>query len=622
MYKKLILTVLGLCGAVSAKVLAYDTFNTDINNVADVAVMNFDSSFELWQVEGDAFGSAPSTSTLTGQNEVFGYLGSGYVNSFNGGDSSTGKLTSPLFVVRRGYINFLIGGGVYPNEACVNLIVDGEIVRTQTASENSERLLWASWDVSEFAGKAARIEIVDNRTGHWGHILIDEIIQSNVRFNSYVTPELHFVAASGRPMGDPHPAFDSISGKWHLFYGAWHHATTTDFLSYEHLDNALQVSYELGEKHLFSGCALRNDNGLPVILYTSIGEQTPLMYSELWGAFGGEGFVGWTKFRENPLLTATDNEPFIYNFRDPFVFRAGGKAFMVQGGHKDEPCVGGTVTIFSAANASFTSWQSEGILLQDTEPSGLIECPFMFEDNGKWCLGMSTARATEYIIGDFDPATASFTPQRRGFIEPNRDYMYAPSIAVSDSGKVMMWGMMRGTKENFWAGSDGGLATLARELSISDSGRLLQNPPAELASIRTESFSATAIELENRAMVLPSREGDKLDLHADFSGHNANRFGFKLLCSADMQRELDVSCYRDRIEIDYGRVRATYAALGIERVNDLRVIVDKSIVEVYVNGGEAVMSYQRLYAPERDNIVKIFCEGGDILVPSCDVYHF
>ena len=34
---------------------------------------------------------------------------------------------------------------------------------------------WAGWDVRDLAGKSARIEIVDQHSGGWGHIDIDQI---------------------------------------------------------------------------------------------------------------------------------------------------------------------------------------------------------------------------------------------------------------------------------------------------------------------------------------------------------------------------------------------------------------------------------------------------------------
>ena len=85
-----------------------------------------------WQVTGSAFGKRPARGTLPGQMGVSGFVGKGLVNSFLGGDDARGKLTSPPFVIERRHINFLIGGGKYPGQTCLNLMVDGKIVRTAT----------------------------------------------------------------------------------------------------------------------------------------------------------------------------------------------------------------------------------------------------------------------------------------------------------------------------------------------------------------------------------------------------------------------------------------------------------------------------------------------------------
>src|SRR5207244_10498321 len=86
-------------------------------------------------------------------------------------------LTSPNILIERAYISFLIGGGHRPEEACVNLIVGGKVVRTATG-KNDELLEWANWDVKDLAGKTAQIQVVDNAAGPWGHINVDQIYQS------------------------------------------------------------------------------------------------------------------------------------------------------------------------------------------------------------------------------------------------------------------------------------------------------------------------------------------------------------------------------------------------------------------------------------------------------------
>jgi fructan beta-fructosidase len=153
----------------------------------DIVIADFEAdNYGDWTVQGEAFGTKPAQGTLPNQMAVEGFLGKGLVNSFVGGDDSIGKLTSPSFKIQRPYINFLVGGGKYPEDMGVRLLVDGSIVRSTTGPNDvaggSERLGWASWDVTEFKGKQAVIEIVDNRKGGWGHINVDHIVQSDKHF--------------------------------------------------------------------------------------------------------------------------------------------------------------------------------------------------------------------------------------------------------------------------------------------------------------------------------------------------------------------------------------------------------------------------------------------------------
>lgn len=64
------------------------------------------------------------------------------------------------------------------DETSVNLVIDGEVVRTATG-RNSENLDWVSWDVSELAGREASIRLIDNNRFGWGHILVDQVMFSD-----------------------------------------------------------------------------------------------------------------------------------------------------------------------------------------------------------------------------------------------------------------------------------------------------------------------------------------------------------------------------------------------------------------------------------------------------------
>jgi uncharacterized protein (DUF608 family) len=131
-------------------------------------------SYGDWKKTGTAFGDKPAQGTLPNQQKVTGFGGKYLVNTFHGGDASVGTLTSPEFTIQRPYINFKIGGGNHPGFTCINLVVDGKVERTATG-KNSEKLEPDWWEVSEFKGKKAHIEIVDREAGPWGHINIDDI---------------------------------------------------------------------------------------------------------------------------------------------------------------------------------------------------------------------------------------------------------------------------------------------------------------------------------------------------------------------------------------------------------------------------------------------------------------
>lgn len=151
----------------------------------DIVFADFegDTYGEGWTTTGTAFGTGPAKGTLPNQMPVTGFAGKGLVNSFLGGDKSTGKLTSPAFEVTRKQINFLIGGGGHAGKTCLNLVIDGKVVRTATGPNTqaggSEELAADGWDVAEYGGKKAQLVIVDAETGGWGHVNVDQIVFSD-----------------------------------------------------------------------------------------------------------------------------------------------------------------------------------------------------------------------------------------------------------------------------------------------------------------------------------------------------------------------------------------------------------------------------------------------------------
>jgi len=152
----------------------------------DLMVADFEQdSYGEWTVTGTAFGAGPARGTLPNQMQVEGFRGQGLVNSFAGGDTSMGSLTSPEFRVERKFIGFLIGGGKNEAALALQLLVKGQVVRSATGPNDkdggSEALEQHSWDVTEFIGQKAVIRIVDEATGGWGHLNVDHIVQTDTR---------------------------------------------------------------------------------------------------------------------------------------------------------------------------------------------------------------------------------------------------------------------------------------------------------------------------------------------------------------------------------------------------------------------------------------------------------
>jgi len=132
-----------------------------------------------WTATGDAFATTAS-GTARGQSAVSGWLGDGFANSFTDarGDAATGTLTSPGFTVDRTTIAALVGGGRHPGQEALELLVDGEVVRTATG-EDSEQLRWVTWDVAELRGRTAQLRIVDQLPAGWAHVLVDQVVATD-----------------------------------------------------------------------------------------------------------------------------------------------------------------------------------------------------------------------------------------------------------------------------------------------------------------------------------------------------------------------------------------------------------------------------------------------------------
>ena len=110
-------------------------------------------------------------------------------------DGETGRAESPVFKIQRKFLRFLVSGGRYPDATCLNLLIDDKIVNSLTGN-NSIHLKPVAFEVTKWIGKEARIEIVDRETGAWGHLCVDQFVQTDFPKGARI------VRHSGNEVGD------------------------------------------------------------------------------------------------------------------------------------------------------------------------------------------------------------------------------------------------------------------------------------------------------------------------------------------------------------------------------------------------------------------------------------
>ncbi|SCF15713.1 levanase [Micromonospora purpureochromogenes] len=132
-----------------------------------------------WTATGGLRGRAPVVGPTRSER---GHVGEKLLTTFYEADSTTGTLTSPEFTIDRNHLGLLVGAGGHldagAGRTVVELLVDGEVVRTGTGNF-SGFMNWRSWDVTEFRGRSARLRIVDQHTGGWGHLLVDHLVATD-----------------------------------------------------------------------------------------------------------------------------------------------------------------------------------------------------------------------------------------------------------------------------------------------------------------------------------------------------------------------------------------------------------------------------------------------------------
>ena len=599
---------------------------------ADIVIADFEGKdYGGWTVTGEAFGPGPAQGTLPGQMAVSGFMGHGLVNSFFIGDGTTGTVTSPPFTISRRYINFLIGGGKQPGVTCLNLLIDGKTMRTATGPNDrpggSERLDWKTWDVSNLDGKDARIEIVDRATGGWGHINVDQIVQSDVKqedeistaelYNETYRPQFHFTARKGW-LNDPN-GLVYYAGEYHLFFQhnpfgtewgnmTWGHAISKDLAHWRELDHALKPD-ALGT--MFSGSAVvdwNNTTGFAsgkekplVAIYTAAGDTSPESKGKRFSqciAYSNDRGGSWTKYDKNPVL-----RHIVGGNRDPKVVWHAPTKRWIMALFLD----GDEFGFFSSTDLK--SWKQ----IQTMKVPGCGECPDFFEmpvepdskienRKSKMTKWVWTAANGKYLVGTFDGE--KFTPEQPLQIVDHGANYYAvqtySDIPATDGRRIQIAWMSGGSYPKMPFNQQMSFPCALTLRDTAEGLRLFRWPVREIDKLVDKRFAFRDIKVVPGANPLPKLEGELWDIEAEFEIGEAKELGIKVRGES----------------VTYSVADKKLRCLGREAVLEpsnnrirLRVLVDRTSMEVFENQGRVSMTSCFLPRPQ-DRGVKVFAHGG------------
>jgi len=156
-------------------------------NQPDIVFQDFEGgTYGDWTVKGISFGEKPHSpddapKALNALNPNFNGLrvaDSFFAKNHVASDSFTGSLSSPSFTIERNFVNFWLAGGEQDTAQAV-LLIDGTIQRTMHGQGKGWVLQPVAWNVREFVGKNATIEIIDQSQKPNSHISVDSFVFSN-----------------------------------------------------------------------------------------------------------------------------------------------------------------------------------------------------------------------------------------------------------------------------------------------------------------------------------------------------------------------------------------------------------------------------------------------------------
>ena len=398
---------------------------------------------------------------------------------------------------------------------------------------------------------------------------------------------------------------------------AWGHYTTKDFCNYVYCGAPFVPDEVFDTDGVFSGSALVDEEGMHIFYtgnvelpgnhdYTTSGRRADTILIE---SMDGEHFT------EKMVVIDTDEYPAHYSchIRDPKVWKENDVYYMVLGGRtrKDE----GKILVYESKD--MRNWKFFKELGVEQKFAYMWECPDLFSLEDEYVLSFSPQGLEReeyryqniyhagYFLSKDNPIQQDVLYNGETFVEWDMGFdFYAPQTFMDDKGRRILIG---------WAGvpyaeySNGEVTegwqhclTVPRELSVRQSvnsglKRVYQYPIEEINMLRKESMLSI---YENTLIT----EEEYLDIVC-----KDIKEGFRIVIAGQVEFSWDGKELVLSLSKEAGRGRNTRKCL-MSNIYNLRVLVDASIVEYYVNDGEVVFT-TRYYKSENDTKIEFENKG-------------
>jgi beta-fructofuranosidase len=455
-------------------------------------------------------------------------------------------------------------------------------------------------------------------------------------------PIYHFTAPANW-LNDPN-GLCFWQGAYHLFYQHnphaavwgpmhWGHAVSDDLLHWRHLPIALAPTPGGPDA---DGCwsgVLVDDGGLPTIVYsghqTRAGRRDDVQLPCL--ATSRDGLLTWQKDPANPVIAAPPADLDVYEFRDHVLWREDGAwRQLIGAGIRN---AGGAALMYRSDD--LRSWEYMGPLCRgESDATGTIwECPDFFALGDRHALVLSPIplRRSIYLTGSYDGRR--FVPSLRGEVDAG-GHFYAPQSFVDPQGRRIMIGWLwegRSEQAQIAAGWAGAMS-LPRVVTARADGGLHFAPLPEVDLLRGEHMAYGGLELAaGAAMLLDPAAGDALDVELELEAGRAEQIEVALRRSPDGEEQTVIRYDRASSLLEVDRARSSrdpeahqtaagdVCPLAADGVLRLRILLDRSVLELYTPSGQCLTS--RIYPQRPDSQgLAVEARGGAAYLRSADVW--